>query len=169
MEWLEIIKQSLIGIFGGLTISAILTAIILGCVKGIGEKISRKINVEKITDKAVEKGVDKVKSITYTQTIQPVLESGLEKVNEKSAEFINKNRDELEKKYDNVINILKSLASYFDDSFGVPDYKKEELHKAIEQAENKTEEPQIIKVVEEEPVKIKEEPKKSQNKPTTIR
>lgn len=159
MEWLEIIKQSLIGILGGLSISAILTAIILGCIKGIGEKISKKINVEKITENAVEKGIDKVKSISYTQTVQPVLESGLEKVNEKSAEFINKKYDELKQDYRNIVDILKSLASYFDDAFGVPDHKKEKLHQAIEKAENKVVEPQVIKVQEEHI----EQPKQADN------
>lgn len=165
---MEIVYQWLIGIFGGLGIGGIITAIILGMAKGIGERVTKKLNVEKIAENAVEKGIGKVKTISYEQSIQPVVESELVKINEKSSELVKQELAEVKKEYQNLIAILKSLASYFDDSFGVPEYKKQELHKAIEQAENKAVEPQKI-VVSEENTEIKNEPAKPQNEVTTIR
>lgn len=165
---MEIVYQWLIGIFGGLGIGSIITAIILGMAKGIGERTIKKMNVEKIAENAVEKGIGKVKTISYEQSIQPVVESELVKINEKSRELVKQELAEVRKDCQNVIAILKALASYFDDSFGVPEHKKQELHTLIEQAENHVVEPQKIVVVEEHE-EIKKVANKPQNEVTTIR
>lgn len=118
-------------IFGGVSITGILTGVIYGSLKGAFNKTISKINVEKIADNATEKGVEKVKKITFNHSIQPLVESGLQKVNEKSNEYIEKTVERLEKKLDTVILIQEKQAAYFDNSIGVSETAKEELKQAI--------------------------------------
>ena len=122
---------------GGLSLSAIISSIIYGCLKGAFNKTISKINVESIADKATEKGIERVKKVSFTHNIQPLVESGLEKVNEKAVETLREELVKLDNKYNNIINILEKQAAYFDNSIGVPEEKKAELKQAIVEAQNK--------------------------------
>ena len=137
MEFLNEIWVWIMSAIGGVSLSAIISAIIYGCLKGAFNKTISKINVESIADKATEKGIERVKKVSFTHNIQPLVESGLEKVNEKAVETLREELVKLDNKYNNIINILEKQAAYFDNSIGVPEEKKAELKQAIVEAQNK--------------------------------
>lgn len=137
MEFLNEIWIWIVSTIGGLSLSAIVSAVIYGSLKGAFNKTISKINVESIADKATEKGIERVKKVSFTHNIQPLVESGLEKVNEKAVETLKEELIKLDNKYDNIINILEKQAAYFDNSIGVPEEKKAELKQAIAEAQNK--------------------------------
>lgn len=137
MEFLNEIWVWIMSAVGGISLSAIISSIIYGCLKGAFNKTISKINVESIADKATEKGVERVKKVSFTHNIQPLVESELKKINEHSVEVLKKELDDVQTKYDNVIDILDKLACYFDNSIGVADEKKAELKQAIAKAQNK--------------------------------
>ena len=137
MEFLNEIWVWIVSTIGGLSLSAIVSAVIYGSLKGAFNKTISKINVESIADKATEKGVERVKKVSFTHNIQPLVESGLEKVNEKALETLKEELIKLDNKYNNIINILEKQAAYFDNSIGVPEEKKAELKQAIVEAQNK--------------------------------
>ena len=137
MEFLNEIWVWIMSAIGGVSLSAIISSIIYGCLKGAFNKTISKINVESIADKATEKGIERVKKVSFTHNIQPLVESGLEKVNEKAVETLREELVKLDNKYNNIINILEKQAAYFDNSIGVPEEKKAELKQAIVEAQNK--------------------------------
>lgn len=137
MEFLNEIWIWIMSAIGGLSLSAIISSIIYGCLKGAFNKTISKINVESIADKATEKGIERVKKVSFTHNIQPLVESSLEKVNEKAVETLREELVKLDNKYNNIINILEKQAAYFDNSIGVPEEKKAELKQAIVEAQNK--------------------------------
>lgn len=136
MEILNSVWAWILATLGGISIAGILTAILYGCVKGAFNKTISKINVEKIADKATEKGVERVKKVSFTHNIQPLVESELSKINEKSVEVMKESLKDVEAKYDKVIDILQGLASYFDNSIGVPEEKKVALKEILANAKN---------------------------------
>lgn len=131
MEMFNEIWVWVVSLLGGISLSSIITAILYGCLKGAFNKTISKINVQKIADQATEKGVEKVKKISFTHSIQPLVESELKKVNEHSVEVLKKELLDVKEKYDKVINILDKFAAYFDNSIGVPEEKKAELKQAL--------------------------------------
>lgn len=137
MEFLNEIWVWIMSAIGGLSLSAIISSIIYGCLKGAFNRTINKINVESIADKATEKGIERVKKVSFTHNIQPLVESSLEKVNEKAVETLREELVKLDNKYNNIINILEKQAAYFDNSIGVPEEKKAELKQAIVEAQNK--------------------------------
>ena len=137
MEFLNEIWVWIMSAIGGVSLSAIISSIIYGCLKGAFNKTISKINVESIADKATEKGIERVKKVSFTHNIQPLVESSLEKVNEKAVETLREELVKLDNKYNNIINILEKQAAYFDNSIGVPEEKKAELKQAIVEAQNK--------------------------------
>ena len=62
--------------------------------------------------------------MSFAHNIQPLVESELVKINEKSNEHINETVTRLEKKLDKVILIQEKQAKYFDNSIGVSDEAK---------------------------------------------
>lgn len=132
----------------GVSISGVLGAVIYGCLKGAFNKTISKINIEKISETATEKGIDKIKNISFTQSIQPLVESELTKITEKANECIKKELESVQSKYDNLLNVLEKLSAYFDNSIGVSETAKAELKQALSKAENKPLTAQEIKVEE---------------------
>lgn len=156
MEWLQSVWGIISISLGGLTIGGIITAIVTGILRGSVSKVINKVNVEKISESAVEKGIDEIKHISFTQSIQPIVESGLEKITEKANAYIASYLSKVDEKYDKLINVLSKLAAYFDDSIGVPESAKKELKKALQQAVEEKPQEQVI-VIESEPVKVEAE------------
>ncbi len=158
MEMLDVVIQWIVGIVGGLSISAIISAIIYGLVKGIAKKIVAKINVEKISEKATERGIEKIKKISFEQSIQPVVESELKKITEQANEYIKKEIGVLQNQYNALLETLEKFYAFFDDSM-VSEKKKEDLKQTIEKAKIANPKPQEILIVDEQ--------KSSENKPQT--
>ena len=170
MEILNQVWVWLVSAIGGISLAGIITAIIYGSLKGAFNRAISKINVQKISEQATEKGVERVKKITFTHSIQPIVESELKKVNEYSVEILKTYMEETAKKYENVLNVLDKLSAYFDNSIGVSENAKNELKQAIAEAKN---EPIMVEsVVVDENVKetIIEtvEPTKTAKKPTKV-
>ncbi len=166
MEIFNEIWVWLVATLGGVSITGIISAVIYGCLKGAFNKTISKINVEKIAQDATEKGVEKVKKISFTHSIQPLVESELKKINEQSVEVLKQSLADVASQYNKVILILEKLSAYFDNSIGVSDNAKEELKQAISEAKNEptTAESVVDEIVEPTPkqaVDPKESAKKS--------
>ena len=152
----------ILSILGGVSITTILTFVIRITLTNSFKKTIAKIDVEKIAEKATDKGVAKVKKISFTHNIQPIVESELVKINEKSTEVLRKELADVQKKYDNLIVIIEKLSAYFDNSIGVAEEKKADLKIAIANAKNDTvtAESVIIDEFVDEDVKSVAEPEK---------
>lgn len=163
MEILNSIWVWILSILGGLSLSTIFAFIIKLTIGSTVKKMLAKINVEKIADQATEKGVAKVKKISFTHNIQPLVESELVKINEKSTEVLKKELADVQKKYDNLIVIMEKLSAYFDNSIGVAEEKKTDLKQAIANAKNDpiTAESVVVDEFVDKDVKSVAEPEKS--------
>lgn len=170
MEFLNEIWIWIMSAIGGVSLSAIISSIIYGCLKGAFNKTISKINVESIADKATEKGIERVKKVSFTHNIQPLVESGLEKVNEKAVETLREELVKLDNKYNNIINILEKQAAYFDNSIGVAEEKKVELKQAIAEAQNKpmVAESVVVDEIVDTNTKQAVEPKTERNSTTKV-
>lgn len=161
MEILNEIWVWIVSALGGVSLAGVISAAIYGCLKGAFSKTISKIDVEKIAKDATDKGIDKVKAVSFSHSIQPLVESELKKINEMSVEVVKKELNEVKAEYRTLINIIKKLSAYFDNSIGVSDTAKQELKQAIAEAENEPVEPTnyavVGKVEEEDEAKDKTE------------
>ena len=165
MDILNAVWQYVVPIFGSLSFAGIFSAIIYGVLKGAFSRTISKINVEKIADEATEKGIKKVKEVSFKHSIQPLVESELNKINEKAVEVVEKTLGEVQAKYDNLIAILEKFSAYFDNSIGVPLETREELKKTIQAAKTEpkmTESEAVVEFVEEKPKQAVEQVKTKQ-------
>ena len=174
MEILNEIWVWIVSALGGVSLAGVISAAIYGCLKGAFSKTISKINVEKIAKDATDKGIDKVKAVSFSHSIQPLVESELKKINEMSVEVVKKELNEVKAEYKTLINIIKKLSAYFDNSIGVSDTAKQELKQAIAEAENEPIEPTnyavVGKVEEEDEAKDKtaREPLQDVKKATSV-
>lgn len=174
MEILNEIWVWIVSALGGVSLAGVISAAIYGCLKGAFSKTISKIDVEKIAKDATEKGIDKVKAVSFSHSIQPLVESELKKINELSVEVVKKELNEVKAEYKTLINIIKKLSAYFDNSIGVSDTAKQELKQAIAEAENEPVEPTnyavVGKVEEEDEAKDKtaREPLQDVKKATSV-
>lgn len=150
----EVLKQILnwVSLFLGSALGgAIIGGIISGFFKGKTEKLVNSINVKQIAEDTTNACVEQVKKVSFNQSIQPIVESELEKVNEKADERLQKTVKELKESNAKIINILEKFIAYFDYSIGIPDKIKEEAHIAINSAkEVEIQNYQEIKIEDEE-------------------
>lgn len=174
MEILNEIWVWIVSALGGVSLAGVISAAIYGCLKGAFSKTISKIDVEKIAKDATDKGIDKVKAVSFSHSIQPLVESELKKINEMSVEVVKKELNEVKAEYKTLINIVKKLSAYFDNSIGVSDTAKQELKQAIAEAENEPIEPTnyavVGKVEEEDEAKDKtaREPLQDVKKATSV-
>lgn len=161
MEILDVIWTYVAPIFGGISISGLISFVIYACLKGAFNRTINKINVEKISEQATEKGIEKVKKVSFNHSIQPIVESELKKIDEQVAKQFKAELKKVQENYDKLVNILEKLSAYFDGSIGVSEQAKAELKEAISNA--KSEEGSVESVVESE-VKIVESPKDEETK-----
>lgn len=138
MEILNQVWESIYPFVSDISVSAIIAAVIYMCLKGAFNKTIEKtvgsINVDKISNEAVDKGIEKIKNISFTQSLQPVVESELMKITEKANTYINDALKATDEHYRQLIAVIASLASYFDNSIGVPEQAKKALKEAIAEA-----------------------------------
>lgn len=162
MEILNQIWQTISPYLAGISLSSIFGAIIYGSLRGAFNKTISKLNVEKISENATEKGIEKIKRVSFTHSIQPLVESRLEKISEKAEEISKAELVKMEKKYDNIVLVLEKFAAYFDNSIGVSENSKLELRSALNLAKNTPnlvestfveEVPENIIIVEKKPLK----------------
>lgn len=172
MDWGEMIKSAwfwVITTIGGGSLIGLIVVVCIMVAKGKIAKFISQINVKQIYKEVHEEAFKDVqngiKEVVFKQNIQPVLESGLEKVNEKTDERLVKYIGNLEKKMDLLHEENKAFASYFDSSIGVTDEAKARMKKAIENYEKDMAE---IEPANEQTIEVKEiiiEQPKTENNP----
>lgn len=162
MEFLNQIWVWVAGILGGISYTGIIGAVIYGCLRGGFNRTIQKLNVEKINENIANKQMERIKKVSFTQNIQPIVESELKKITENANAYIDKAYEKVEIKFDKILNVMKCFAAYFDNSIAVTDEAKENLKNAIAEAEKETSKPVEIDVQEiviEETPKVTEQPK----------
>lgn len=169
MEVLNQIWQAIAPYVAGISVSGILSAIIYGCLKGAFNRTISKINVEKIAEKATDKGIEKVKTVSFEHSIQPLVESELEKIDEKIAKQFKEELKKVQDNYDKIIAVLEKFYAYFDDSM-VSETKKQELKQALEDAKSapKTAESVLVEEIIVEEPKQAVEPEKTAKKSAKV-
>lgn len=159
MEILDTIFSYVLPIGGGMTVGGVLIFIGSKVIKSIGNKIVDRININQVEQEAVDRGIEKIKEISFTQSIQPVVESELKKVTETANDYLLKQLKEVKEGYANLVNILTKFSAYFDNSVGVPENVKKELKEALSGAtpvENVTQEI-VVETKEDAPEPEKQE------------
>ncbi len=157
MEFLNHIWGVIAPYLAGISVGGILTAVLYGCLKGAFSKTISKINVEKIAEQATNKGIDKVKEVSFKHSIQPVVNSELNKITEKANDYIDIEINKLNDRYEKIINILSKLSAYFDTSIFVSEEAKAELKEAIADARIEPEVVESVTEIEIKPEEIKTE------------
>ena len=132
MEVLNSVLAWVLGILGGVSFTAIGIFILRSVIISIGKKIAEKITLKKFHDELMEEHKKSVKEISFKQSIEPLVLSNLEKVNEKVDERLTRELKELKTRNDKLVNIIKCFASFFDDSYMVNAEKKQALQEAFE-------------------------------------
>lgn len=135
MKVLDQIWGYVLPIGGGITLGALIIAILVPVVKGIINKALSKIDVAKIEQTAVDKGLDKIKTMSFKQSIQPVVESELRKITEEANRYLETQVDGMNENYLKIVAILEKFAAYFDNSIAVSETAKKELRETIDDAQ----------------------------------
>lgn len=158
----EKILQFVMLFLGSAVGSAIINGILSGFIKG---KIESKIGNKAIKDAAreiMQEMIAEIKTVTFKQNIQPIVNSELEKVTEKVDSHLLKETQEQKGLMLKVIKILEKFIAYFDYSIGVPEKVKEEAKQALAEAQiqdvpvQEDFEVQVVEEPKEEPVKVVE-------------
>lgn len=147
----------------GVSVSGLISAIIYGYLRGAFNKTISKLDVGKIAEEATEKSVDKIKQVAFKQSIQPLVESELKKIDENAAKEFKAELAEVKASYEKLRVCLEKLSAYFDNSIGVSETAKTELHQALEDAKlpEETAESVVVEVVDEKDTKDAKKGKKT--------
>lgn len=147
-----------VGIIGGIGFGTIMTILLKSVLTGIAKKSAEKIALKDLYDKTLEESKKGLKQITFKQSIEPLVISEIEKVNEKVDARLTNELADLKRKNDLMLKALQKFASFFDDSYMVNAEKKEELKQVFEEY-NKLEIPQEQEII----IESHEEEKHEQN------
>lgn len=159
------------GTLGGtILISVILVLRSALCKKidSVKETFNEKKVTENISSNVLDGVKEEIKSISFEQNIQPLVQSELKKVTEEANAYLKQQLKETQEGYNKLLNCVEKLAAYFDNSIGVPDEAKDALKEAIAEAKV-PEEPintfisQVV-VEEEQPKEIVIETKQKKSK-----
>lgn len=148
METLNTIWNSIAPYVAILASSGVLSTIICGVLKGAFNKTINKINVEKISEMATDKGIEKIKSVSFKQSIQPLVESELKKFYEQAVSYTENTMGQTNQNLLMVVGMFEALAGYFDNSIGVSEEAKEKLKEAINLAKSSLSAQEITKTEE---------------------
>lgn len=160
MENLQNIWNWVLPIGGGLTVGAIIVTIGLFILKATFNKAIAALGIDKFVKKvedtqheASDKAVERIKEISFKQSIQPIVESELEKVTEKANGYIEGQVSDLRESNERIVTAIAALGAYFEDSI-VPDAKKAAFAEAIAAAKSpvKAQEVAVVEEVVEEEV-----------------
>ncbi len=124
-EFLKSIWLWIIGGFSGVSIIGIAILIFRAAISNVINKLIGKLAFKQFYDEVKQKSIDDLKQISFSQSLEPIAKSELEKINEKADERLNKEFQKLYKQNENILNVIKLFASYFDDSFMISNDKKE--------------------------------------------
>ena len=119
----------------GTGMGALIGGILFACLKGAFEKTINKVNVEKICNTAFEAQLKKIKSVSFSQNIQPIVEEQLRKIIPVFNEHLDKTLKQTQEKYQALLDVTIALTKYFENGYGIPEATKENLKKAILKAQ----------------------------------
>lgn len=132
--------------FAGGIVGGIITVFIIPIIKGKITKAASGVNAllekhDAIVKESVNEAVERVKDISFKQSIQPLVESELQKVGEAANAQIENSVKEVVASNARVLGVLEALGAYFDDSVAVTESKKAAFRSALDKAKtfNKTE------------------------------
>ena len=158
-ENVKTVWDIVIPVGAGVTIGAIVVFIGVILLKAIFSKIVNNlvggIDYKKIAENATKKGIETLKTVHFTQNIEPLAKSELLKISEQANAMWEKRAMFYEEKWDKAIKVLEIFTEYFDNSVGVPAEKKAELKLAFAEIKKKdlsVEETEIELVPEETPI-----------------
>lgn len=153
----------------GVSVSGIISAVIYGCLRGAFNKTISKLDVSKIAEETTNKSVEQIKKVSFQQSIQPLVESELKKIDENAAKEFKAELNEVKASYEKLRVCLEKLSAYFDNSIYVSDEAKAELHEALEDAKlpQETAESVVVEVVDEKDEKTAKKGKKTAEKTTS--
>lgn len=134
MEYLNTIWNYVLPVGAGVTVGAIIVYLVAFIVKRIVNKAVNRIDEKRIAKDAADAAIDHVKTISFEQSIQPVCESELIKINEAANKYVDDTVKELKEQNTTLINLISILASYFDNAIGIPEEKKEAMRNALKKA-----------------------------------
>lgn len=143
----------------GFIATCILLPLLRGKMQKVGSGFDASLKrfeetVKDAADKAADGAVERIKTLSFKQSIQPLVQSELKKVTERANEYIEGEVVELKASNEQIIAVLAALGAFFDDSI-IPDSKKEAFAAAIKAAQSPVTEQEITvqEVVEEAPAK----------------
>lgn len=140
---------------GGITLGGVISCIFYAILRSAFDKTINRIDVKKISDTATEKGVEKIKDVTFTHSIQPIVESRLQEIDERTAKMYRQKLSEVQKTYMQLIEIMDKFSAYFNNSIGVAEEDKKALREAIEKAKIEPTAVESTAVIEEVKTKDK--------------
>ena len=114
---------------------ALWTVVLIPTIRWIVTKSLTKADSKKEIEKTADKVVEKINGFVFSHDIKPIVESELIKVKENATSLLKDEIETIQKEYLSLIEVVKSLAAYFDNSIGVSDETKLKLKDAIETAE----------------------------------
>ena len=156
MEYLNIIWGYILP-YLPVVISAIVSGVITIIIKKIVDKKLSTIDAEKVANQATDACLNKIKDVSFEHSIKPLVDSELIKVREESKQIVKNEVKSIVKGNNDIIAILQSLKTYFDDSAFISQDKKDNVQAIIDNSKEKVVEPVESKVVIEEPsVKVEE-------------
>ena len=140
-ENVKTVWDIVIPVGAGITIGAIVVFIGLIIIKAVIGKLVGNliggIDYKKIAENATQKGIDTLKTVHFTQNVEPLAKSELLKVSEQANAMWEKRALFFEEKWDKAIKVLEIFTEYFDNSIGVPAEKKAELKSAFAEIKKK--------------------------------
>lgn len=161
-----------VGAIGGVSFSVFMVFLLKTAITGIAKRTAEKLALKDLRDETIEESKKALKQITFKQSIEPLVVSELEKVNEKVDARLTNEVADLKRKNDLILKALQKFASFFDDSYMVNAEKKEELKQVFEEY-NKSEIPQEQEIIiesheeekhEQKTIEEEKKPEKAKNK-----
>ena len=128
----------------GTGIGAIIGGILFACLKGAFTKAINKIDVEKTTEKVIDKSMDKIQKVSFSQNIQPLVESEMQKVVSVMNGYVDSTLKSTEQNYKALLEVMVALSEYFNNGYGIPDEVKQKLAESIKKAQDIAKEEQAI-------------------------
>lgn len=142
-----------------LVISTVVSTVVTIIIKKIVNKKLDTIDTEKVANQATDACLNKIKDVSFEHSIKPLVESELVKVREEAKLIVKDEVKSIVKGNNDIIAILQSLKTYFDDSAFISQDKKDNVQAIIDGTKEKVVEPvtsKVVVIVDEQVVKTEE-------------
>lgn len=165
VEEIQALWNTISPYLAGITIGGIISCLFYAFFSGSIKKFINKIQIGDMIQKTIDGTMERVKDLTISVELQPLVATELDRIKYEVSESNKELFYDVMNKMDNLINCFEKLAVYFDNSIGVPQEAKDDLHNAIDEAK------QTTKSLEQETITVKplivDDTKKSKKQNTT--